>query len=250
MRKTALAVIACGAALALTGSAYGKGMRLLAVCGPSACAKAGEGSELADWTSWSTSFTSPSRYYVVKVAFPGGNGLVGARAYWLPGSGWFALSEWVNSCSFEDCWHKLGPASEAQLRRSSDGLEPFAPRLAAVIVGGKRVASPDAYLPLLGRLHWSVLPPGKLRLTRITMRPVRAMPWLPGPATLGYEADHRVLVKGDGHFRVPRDLAARLFDGPAIARSGDSALYAGLGVAVLAALAALALANHKRKETR
>jgi hypothetical protein len=249
MNKAALVLVAAGT-LAVVPAAHAKGMNVLAVCGASACAK--EDARLTDWSSQGASFTQPSPYFVLRLGFRSGDGVVdGGKAYWLPDSGWFALADWSQGCWYTDCWKRFGARGEAMLRRVTAGMEPLRPRLASVTIGGTRVANPNAYLPLLGNLRWSILPPEKLHLVRIVMRPAGPIPWLPGPAIFGYDARHQVLVRGDAHFRVPDALAARLFehvvaDRPAPGR-GSSSFYAGVGVAALAGLAVLAHSKRNRK---
>ncbi len=243
MRKSALVLVATVVTLAISGQAQAKGLKILGVCGVARCEAAVHG--LTEWSAKSASYTRPSRYYVLRIGFSGQAGFV-RRAYWLPDSGWFALEEWSQGCWYTDCWKGLGRRTETMLKRASADLEPFTPHLAEVTVGGERVANPDAYLPLLGDLHWSLLPPEKLHLTRILMRPDGPMPWLRGPAVLGYDRRHKMLVRDDAHFRVPDRLAASLFTREPSSRTG---LYAGLGVSAVAALAVLAFARTKRKES-
>jgi hypothetical protein len=241
--KTVLVLIASAAALTLVGQAQAKGMEVIGVCGVDVCKAVDH--RLTEWTSRGASYTRPAPYYVLRIAFQGPAGFV-RRAYWLPRSGWFALAEWSQGCGYTDCWKRLGTRGEAALRRAAASLKPFTPHLAEVAVAGEQAANPDAYLPLLGDLHWSVVPPERLHLTRITMRPDGANPWLREPAILGYDPRHHVLVHGDAHFRVPDRLAASLF---VREPGGRTAFYAGLGVSALAAVAVLAFARRKRKET-
>jgi hypothetical protein len=243
MRKSALVLVATAVTLAIAGQAQAKGLKVVGVCGVNACKAVDH--RLTEWTSKSASYTRPAQYYVLRIGFEGTAGFV-RRAYWLPDSGWFALGEWSQGCWYMDCWKRFGTRGEAALRRVAAGLEPFMPHLAEVAIAGEQVENPDAYLPLLGDLRWSVLPPEKLHLTRIEMRPDGANPWLRGPAILGYDPRHQVLMHGDAHFLVPDRLAASLF---VREPSGRTAFYAGLGVSALAAIALLAFARRKRKES-
>ena len=128
------------------------------------------------------------------------------------------------------------------MRRATAGLEPFQPRLTRVTVAGKPVAAPDSYLPLLGDLHWAFRRPG-LRPIRVVLWPARPNPWITGPATVGYDRAHHVLVRSDGSFKVPPALAARVLE----RETGNGAyLYAGLGIAGLAAVAVFVVARRRR----
>ncbi len=240
MRKLAPVLLAATAALALAGQAHGKGVLLRAVCGASGCNDvAGAASEIVEWAG-STKYTSPAPYFVVRMR--GGDG------YWLPQSGWFALRYQLHECWYSDCWLRLSPETEALLRRESAGLEPFQPRLAKATIDGRAVADPAPLLALLRRLHWVSLPWTKMHPIRIVLWPAEPNPWITGPMTLGYDAKHEILIWADGygHFRFPRAWWARL-DRQVSALHGDrTGLYAGLGVAGVAAVAMLFMARRRR----
>jgi hypothetical protein len=242
MTKTAFAVLASGAALALAGTAHGKGTNVRSVCGASGCTQVAGAPPLMGWGGATTWSTAPWPYYVVHMRY--------GDAYWLPGPRWFADASSLRDCITAYCWTRLPTDDVALLRRATAGLEPFQPHLARVTVGGRRVADPDSYLPLLGDLHWAFARP-ELHGIRIALRPARPNPWIAGPAVVRYDREHRVLQRSDGYFKVPPTLAEKL-EHPSLAahRDGSTALYAGLGVTALAALGALAFAKRNRKEKR
>jgi hypothetical protein len=240
MRKLAAALLAVVPLLTLAGQAHGKSVLLRAVCGASGCKKlAGAGSEIIEWTG-STKYTSPSPYYVVRTR--------GGKAYWLPQSGWFALDYDLHGCWYNDCWLRVSPETEALLRSESAGLAPYRPHLAKATIDGKRVADPAPLLTLLGRLQWVSLPWAKLHPTRIVVWPAQPNPWITGRMRLGYDARHEILIRSDGygHFRLPRALWSTTIREASTAQGSSTPFYAGVGIAVLAAVAALAAARRTR----
>jgi len=246
MKNVALIAFVVGAMLGLTPAAHAKGgVKLLAVCGASGCKAAHGAPALTGFSDVSTPFTAPSDYYVVRT---NENLRTSAdKGYWLPKGGWFAPAEWLGDCTDNPCWYRLAAADSALLHRQTRGLEPFSPELASATVGGRSATDPSAYLALLGKLHWALLPPEKLHLVRIVLRPSRPNPWIEGPSVLAYDPRHRILLRLDDHYRVPSALARNLFEhGSFSDGDGRAALYAGIGVSGAAALAVFALWRRRR----
>lgn len=115
-------------------------------------------------------------------------------------------------------WLRPGPLARAELERASEGLEPRpAPRPARVVVDGRRVRNPAAYLAMLGPLASAERP----RATGPPWIPVTFVwrssnPWS-GDSSLFYDPDDRALFRGGAWYRVPPSLA-RMITRPRLGR--------------------------------
>jgi hypothetical protein len=257
MKKLVLILLFAVAGVALAGTAQAKEIVSLKICGASGCTTSTDRTALRGFEGEGNTdpeqvpVTNPQGYFTMEIGFGDENGNLIHRetAYWLPSQ---------NLMRFRtqplDPWWKLFPSQAALYHKLSGDLQPFTPTLSKVTVGGKRVADPTSYLRLMGSFPWHNFPRGKLHLTKIVLRTTAPNPWVEDNVRLSYDAKRRVLFRSDGYFRIPKALGARLMSrrslssSPASSDSGHSktALYAGVGVGGVAALAALALVGRKK----
>jgi hypothetical protein len=155
----------------------------------------------------------------------------------------------------QDPWWKPSPNQISVYRDLSSKLDAFRPALSRVTVAGKRVSDPSSYLRLLGTFPRTLYPRGKLRLTHIIMHSDTTNPWVDRVAGVGYDAKRRLLIRSDGHFRLPAALGKLIMKRASLAshaRAGSStggshaALYAGVGLGVFGALGVLGVAGRKK----
>jgi hypothetical protein len=245
MKKIALLAAAAAGLLALAATAQAKEIVGFKLCGSSGCTESSQHVGLDATTSAST--TTPGRFYELELRFgEGGTIIHREQAYWLPDSGFMRFKT-----AGDGSWWK--PADLSGLRETATGVEAFVPTLDRVTVGGQSAADPSSYLALLGTFHWAFLPKAKLHLTRIVLRTSTPNPWVDRVASMGYDAKRRLLVRSDGYYRIPAALGRRVMKRASLKASttsgsggGSSALYAGLGVGVLAAVGVLAIARSKK----
>jgi hypothetical protein len=257
MRKLALLTITVAVLLAFAGTAQAKEVMSLKVCGVSACKTTTDKDALRKWESQmsgnaeSVNYTNPQRYYTVEMGFGDGEGNIIHResAYLLPDA---ALQKFASAT--QDPWWKLAPSQVSLYRDLSSGLEAFTPTLSRVTVGGKRVSDPNSYLRLLGTFPRTLFPQGKLHLTHIILRSDSTNPWIDGVTGVSYDAKRRLLLRSDGHFRLSAALGRLImkrasltsYAGASSGGGDHTALYAGVGLGVVAAAGVLALAGRKR----
>jgi len=259
MKKLALLAGTAVALLAFAGTAQAKEIASLKICGASGCATSTDKAALANWEPQtnvnpdSVSYTNPQRYYTIELGFGDseGNVIHTEKAYWLSDAG---LMKFVSQT--QDPWWKLWPNQVVLYRKLSSGVDAFTPSLTRVTVAGKRVADPTSYLRLLGSFPRALYPQGKLHLTHIILRSPTTNPWVDRVTGVSYDAKRRLLIRSDGQFRLPAALGKLVmkraslasYAGTGGARGGGShaALYAGVGLGVLAAAGVLAVAGRKR----
>jgi len=257
MKKIALAMLVAAGLIATAGTAQAKEVISLKICGASGCQTSTDPDQLGQWepeagvSPDSVSFTNPQPYYTMELGFgePGGNMIHREAAYWLRDSNLMRFQG-----DLQDSWSKLIPSQVSLYQKVAAGVEPFTPQLSRVTVAGKRVADPSSYLRLMGNFRSTLYPNGKLHLTRIVLRTSETNPWVDGVASLSYDAKRRLLIRSDGYFKLPSALGKLVMRRASLSTKtsssgsggGDTALYAGVGVGVLAGLGALAVLGRKR----
>jgi hypothetical protein len=106
-------------------------------------------------------------------------------------------------------WAKLSSAS--RIRAVASGLRPLpAPTPSEVLVGGRRVRGHSSYLGLLGPLPASAARWTGELLVPIDVRWRTPNPWSVVSSYLQYIPAKRLLIRLDGYFRVPGELAAMI----------------------------------------
>ena len=138
--------------------------------------------------------------------------------------------------------------------KAAGGIDPFTSTLSKVTVKGKTAADPSSYLRLLGKFPYRSFPRGKLHLTSIRLTAATPNPWVSGTVILRYDAKRHLLIRPDGYFRLSPTLGKLVMSRSSLkakasdtgSGGGGTALYAGVGVGVLAALAVLGVARHKK----
>jgi hypothetical protein len=125
--------------------------------------------------------------------------------------------------------------------------------LSKATVKGKAAADPSSYLRLFGNFHYATLGKARLHLVRIVLTAATPNPWVDGKVILSYDAKQRLLIRPDGYFRLPAALGKLVLARASLnsktsagSGGGSGALYAGIGVGALAAVAVLGIARHKK----
>jgi hypothetical protein len=256
MKKLALLIAAAAAFLALAAVAQAKEIGSLKVCGANGCNTLTDAQQLKGWEPSggvsSQAVAAPQRYYSVELGFtdPEGSGNIihHENAYWLPDNGLFRFK-----ATTDTSWWEALPNQKAMYEQAGAGIEPFTPTLSKVTVKGKAAADPNSYLKLLGKFRYATLGKTKLHLVRIKLTSPSQNPWVNGVVGLGYDAKQRLLIRPDGYFRLPAALGRLVMSRASLnskassgSGGGGTALYAGIGVGVLAAVAVLGVARHKK----
>ena len=261
MKKLTLLALAATAVLAVAGTAQAKEIASLKVCGASGCNTVTDRDQLKGWegdgSAYPESVTAPGaqRFYTLELGFgePGGNGNIihTERAFWLPDGNLFRFKS-----TTDPSWWTTSARQTSMYQGAAAGLEAYTPKIAKVTVAGKRAADPNSYMRLFDKFPYVSLPKGKLHLISIVLTPDGVNPFMPynGKTTLRYDAKRHLLVRADGYFRISPTLGKLVMSRSSLkakastSGSGDggTALYAGLGVGVLAALAVLVVARHKK----
>jgi len=257
MKKLALLLVAAAGLLALAGSAQAKEIGSLKVCGANGCKTFSDREQLKGWEPSGGQSSQPAapaqRYYAVELGFtdPEGSGNIihHENAYWLPDGALFRFK-----ATTDTSWWRVLPNQTAMYEKAAAGIDPFTPGLSKVTVNGKTAADPSSYLRLFGKFPYRTLPRGKLHLVSIRLAAAAPNPWVSGTVVLRYAAKRHLLIRPDGYFRLSSTLGKLVMSRSSLrakastSGSGDAgtALYAGVGVSVLAALAVLGIARHKR----
>jgi hypothetical protein len=260
MKRLGAVVLAAVAAGALCTAAAAKEVEAAKVCGSSGCAElsgkdahepffvSGNGAAAAQ-----TYDAHAGNYYEVVLTMGDQGRIAGTYTlYWLPGSRLFRGSE----ASLSDPWTRTTAAQDAAWRAAVRGLEPFHPRLARVLVGGKPVADPQSYSLLFAHYPpaFEAAPSGA-RWIPVTVAPAHGSPWLDRTVHLRYQPDRRLLeAAGLWTVILPKDVGDRLVRRASLepARTsgggGHTALFAGIGAAGLAGVALMALVRRRRRD--
>lgn len=257
MKRIALAALVAAGLTALTGTAQAKEVTSLKICGASGCNTVTDRETLRGWEGESNqdpasvAIAAPGRFYTVEIAFgdPEGNEVHRDTAYWLLNGNLMR-----SRIQTQDPWWALFPNQVALYQKIASGIEPFTPQLSRVTVKGKAVADPSSYLRLLGKFRYATLPRGRLHFVSIRMRASTPNPWVDGLVVLRYDAKRRLLTRPDGYFKLPKSVGRLVMHRASLTAKSDSsgsgggqtALYAGVGAAGLAALAVLAVAGRKK----
>jgi hypothetical protein len=243
MKKIALVALAAAGLLVTAGAAQAKEVMGLKVCGASGCAQADPDTLHGWWGSSEpeqVSSTSPADYYNVQLAI-GDGGTVRATepAFYLPGLDLMRFRE-----TESESWWKLLPNQSDVMRSLVGDVDAFTPELTSVIVKGKKVTDPNSYLRLFGKLPWAYSYP-KDPGVKIVVRSPRANPWMDRLERMSYVPKRRILVRHDGAFRLTKAMGRRIMHRASLAtsasasRGGHTALYAGIGIAGIAAVGLL-----------
>src|SRR5262249_30079518 len=247
-----LLALAAAAALALAATAQAKEIVSLKLCGASGCNILTDRDQLQGWESGinpGSQNAAGQRWYSVEVAFGDRGTIIGRdTTYWLPDS---SLMRWQGQTA--DPWSQVATSQTAVLEKLATGVDAFTPSLARATVKGKAAADPSSYLRLFGNFPYAVLGKAKLHPVRIVLTATAPNPWVDGKAVLSYDAKRRLLIRPDGYFRLPAALGKLVMSRASLnskatsgSGGGGSALYAGLGVGALAAVAVLGIARHKK----
>jgi hypothetical protein len=249
MKKLIVLAAAAAGLLALSAPAQGKEIITMKVCGASGCATSTDPKVLSGWEAggnqdppqvWQV---NPAGYYKVDIGYGYQGKLIHSDSvYWLPGRN---LMRGIDQ--YQGTWWKLYAPQVKMLRAVTGSLTPYTPTLNRARVHGKAVAAPTSYLRLLGKLHSAYLSvtASRKHRVRIVLHTDVSNPWIHRKIGLWYRPKTRILVRGDGSFRVPKGIAKRvmrrmsLADAttaarPAPARGDSTALLAGIGAAGLA----------------
>lgn len=246
MKKIALVALAAAGLLVLAGAAQAKEVMSLKVCGVSGCKEADSDSLKSWWPEGSTdpaqvARTSPASYYTVTTGYGENGQLVHTQqSYWLPLSGLMQDRSGYTT----DPWWKLFPNQRELLHGLVSDVDSFTPEVTGVTVGGKKVTDASSYLRLFGKLPFAPLAP-KGHYVKIVVRAAQANPWMGRVERLSYEPQRRILVRSDGPFRLPKAMGKRVMHRASLAvvskspAGGHTALFAGIGVAGIAAVGLL-----------
>ncbi len=258
MKKFVVLALAAAGLLVLAATAQAKEITTLKVCGASGCTTINDREELRGWEGGGDSYpqevTTPGaqRFYTLELGFGDGEGNVihTEQAFWLPDS---KLTRFKNDV--QSPWWKASANQASMYDKAAAGLEAYTPKVKKVTVNRKTVADPSSYMRLFETFPHVTLPKGKLHLISIVFTPDGVNPFLAynGKTTLRYDAKRRLLLRGDGYVRIPRDLGKLVMTRASLAKTQDSgsgggqtALVAGLGVSAIAAIAALGLAKLRK----
>jgi hypothetical protein len=255
MKKFLVLALAAAGLLTWAATAQAKEIGSLKVCGANGCNTFSDREQLKGWEPSGGVSSQPlaaaQRYYSVEMGFtdPEGNIIHQENAYWLPDGDLFRFKSTTDAS-----WWQVLPNQTAMYEKAAAGIEPFTPALSKVTVKGKRAADPNSYLRLLGKFPYRTFPRGKLHLVSIKLRSATPNPWVSGTVILRYDAKRRLLIRPDGYFRLSPTLGKLVMSRSSLktkastsgSGGGGTALYAGVGVGVLAALAVLGIARHKK----
>ncbi len=258
MKRICLLALALAALGALPGTAGAKEVTGVKVCGVSGCNEVTGRTALKPFFEENggppkATFDAPvGSYYSVTMSYgdPDGNTVGSNLSYWLPGT---ALMHGSDQSSY-DPWWQLTDAQSTAMKSVAAGIDPFTPELSRVLVGGKAVSDPNSYIRLFGYFPPSYrVAPKKARWITISVRPAHPNPWLKKAARLRYQPDRRLLQRPDyGQVVLPKAIGNLLVKRASLASvkagsgGGHTALYAGAGVAGVAAVGLLAVVRRKR----
>ena len=256
MKKIAALVLAAAAVLALAGTAGAKEIGSLKVCGANGCNTFSDRDQLRGWEGSGDGSGQPvaaaQRYYTIALGFTDPQGSANIihqeSAYWLPDSGLFRFKS-----TTDHSWWSVLANQKTMYEKAAAGIEPFTPALSKATVKGKAAADPTSYLRLFGDFPYRALPRAKLNLISIKLTAASPNPWVSGAVTLRYDAKRRLLIRPDGYYKLPAALGRLVMSRASLNSKttsgqggGTTALYAGLGVGVAAALVVLGVARHKK----
>ena len=251
MKKFVAIAAAAASALVLAAPSAAKEMTLLQVCGTNGCnAVKSAGSLGHDGGMQAADRPAPQSYYLLKVGIGDGNRILGRETmYFVPGPG---AVTWRTDDP-NQTWMAFRPKATAAIRTAAKGLKPFgAPQLASVYIGERRSVDPAAYAALLGPLDKDYVPSTESPVS-LSLNWQRSNPWSKDTELLSYLVKAKLLLRSDGYFRVPDELAVRLdreHRGLAPVVAGDGfpwgVLAGSLGGAIFLAGALVVFARRRR----
>lgn len=123
------------------------------------------------------------------------------KVWWVPRSGLVQQG---------GVWKSLSVASEAVLRGSATGLEPFpAPTLTRVVVGRRVAENPQSYLRLLRAGELAVTFDGARGFVDVRLTSLEPSPWTNGSAWVMVSRARNFVWRDVLVYRVPQELAER-----------------------------------------
>ncbi len=227
MKKFVVLALAAAGLLTLAAAAQAKEITTLKVCGASGCNTVNDRDALRGWEGAGDAYPDEvaapgaQRFYTLELGFGDGEGNVihTEQAFWLPDS---KLMRFKNDVQAP--WWKASATQSAMYGKAAAGLDAFTPKLKKVTVKRKTVADPSSYMRLFETFPHVSLPKGKLHLISIVFTPDGVNPFLAynGKTTLRYDARRRLLLRGDGYVRIPRDLGKLVMTRSSLAKTEDS----------------------------
>jgi hypothetical protein len=180
------------AALAFPAGAAAKEFKAVTLCGPSGCATSAapedvgplgvafEGNQLREVAAPPT-----QAYYRVEIDV---GGTTPWMQWYVPGAHIFSDRNEVGAPVWWDA------RQLAVFGKLAQRVKPFAaPMLSKVVVDGKRVPNPNAYLALLGGLAATMQPNGEGKWIQIVLTPSRPSPWLQDATPVMFRPDASIL---------------------------------------------------------
>ena len=123
------------------------------------------------------------------------------RVWWVPRGGLVQQG---------GVWKSLSVASEAVLRSSATGLDPFpAPTLTRVVVGGRVAENPQSYLRLLRAGELVAKFDGARGFVGVRLTSLEPSPWTNGSAWVMVSRARNFVWRDVWVYRVPQELAER-----------------------------------------
>lgn len=252
MKKLVVIAALAVSTLVAAASASAKEMTLLQVCGGNGCnaiksGKVGHG-------GFESSVTRPElqSYYLLRAGVGDGTKIVHRmEMYFVPEPGV------IVGRSLDEGWGVLPDRATKAVRAALEGLKPFRPQLATAYIGERRSVDPAPYAALLGPLDKAYVPSTDESPVSVSLNWHQPNPWSNDGAMLNYLVKAKVLMRSDGYFHVPAELAGRLDRerlglAPVVPGGGGfpwSALAGSLAGALVLAATLVAVAWRRRPRT-
>jgi hypothetical protein len=204
-----IAIAAAGVStLALAAPAAGKELTLLRVCGADGCNAITSGGTVGhDGGPSFVSRPSLQGYYLLRIGAGDGKRVLERwDMYFVPDPGAIIGTQGGN-----EGWTALPARATKAVKAAAKGLKPFrTPQIAEAYVGEHRSVDPAAYTALLGPLEEAGIPSTLESPISLSFDWQRPNPWSNDGGMMNYLVKARMLMRGDGYFRVPDALARRL----------------------------------------
>lgn len=208
MKKLVAIGAAAVSAVVLAAPATAKQLTLLQVCGADGCNAIKSGGTLGhDGGPDSASRPSLQSYFLLKIGAGDGKKIFERwDMYFVPDPGVI-----IGIKGGSEGWTALPARATKAIKAAAKGLKPFrTPQIAKVHIGQHRSVDPAPYTALLGPLEKAYIPSTWESPISVSLDWQRPNPWSNHGAMLNYLAKAKVLMRGDGYFRVPDVLAGRL----------------------------------------
>ena len=207
MKRFVLIAIAAVAALGVAAPAFAKEMSLLQVCGTNGCKSVKPAISLGHDGWRATGPPAIEDYYLMKVGIGDGVKIFERfDLYFVPSAGAFTGKD----MAFGDGWSALPASAVARLRATAKGLKPFAtPAPTRVYIEERESVDPAPYAKLLASLDATTVPDAPESPILIGLSWPRPNPWS-SETLLNYLPKSKVLLRGNGYFRVADTLADRI----------------------------------------